>query len=247
MSCPYSQESAGLTSDSSEPECQSSGNASQTPSAEPSSPATGPESPAPRMSPRFYDPSRTLMPDGSSMANWNEHRTANALTQSSGGGTKAPLILSAVDFHAKTYQSQENERGLPVNDQDCSSRPHESQTLFSATQDGSSLRTYPDSFPAMEELTSGSYSRRWPTSGFTTSLGELWTADTSECPSGGGEYSSLPDVLEATVPERFYLSPKAAAGILRRAAKRGRELPPHLAKALRTLASAHPDDAKRTT
>jgi hypothetical protein len=87
----------------------------------------------------------------------------------------------------------------------------------------------------MEELTSGSYSRRWPTSGFTTSPTEFWTADTSECPSGGGEYSSLPDVLEATVPERFYLSPKAAAGILRRAEKRGRELPEALESALREL------------
>ena len=291
MSSPYSQEPEDSTSDSSEPECQSSGNASSTPSAEPSSPIIGLESPAQKTSPgstgsgyewqgfddynyivtgnlnhtlrreapnlifQFFDPSRTLMPDGSIMENWKEQTTANALTQSSGGGTKAPAIVEGVmpteasrsissaeasRSPAKTYQSQENERGLPVNARDCSSRPHESQTLFSGTEDGSSLRTYPDSFPAMEALTSGSYSRRWPSSGFTTSPGELWTADTSECPNGGGEYSSLPDVLEATVPDRFYLSQKAAAGILRRAAKRGRELPKQLESALTALATASP-------
>ena len=46
-------------------------------------------------------------------------------------------------------------------------------------------------------------------------------------------FSSLPDVLEATVPSRFFLSPKAAAGILRRARKRGRDLPEPLERALR--------------
>lgn len=48
--------------------------------------------------------------------------------------------------------------------------------------------------------------------------------------------SSLPDVLE-TGPHlsKYFLSPRAATGILRRAAKRGRELPPHLAEALSRL------------
>lgn len=84
-------------------------------------------------------------------------------------------------------------------------------------------------------------------SGFTTSRGECWTAVTSECPSDAAASSSLADVLEADVPPRFYLSPKAAAGILRRARKRGRELPPALAEALRALGSQPPDDGKRTT
>jgi len=51
--------------------------------------------------------------------------------------------------------------------------------------------------------------------------------------------TSLSDVLE-TQPDlsRYYLSPKAATGILRRAAKRGRELPPQLAEALSRLSRA---------
>jgi hypothetical protein len=38
----------------------------------------------------------------------------------------------------------------------------------------------------------------------------------------------LPDVLEADVHPRFYLSPRAAAGILRRAEKRGKEAHKHI-------------------
>lgn len=106
----------------------------------------------------------------------------------------------------------------------------------------------PDAF----SMSTTAPSSRWSaassaTSGFTTSPGECWIAATSECPSDGDASSSLPDVLEADVHPRFSLSPKAAAGILRRAAKRGRELPQALAEALRALASQHPDDDKRTT
>ena len=54
-------------------------------------------------------------------------------------------------------------------------------------------------------------------------------------------------VLVAEPPARFSLSPRAAKGILRRAEKRGRELPRHLHEALAALASACPDDDRRTT
>lgn len=185
----------------------------------------------------FFDPSRTLMPDGSIMENWKKQEVANALTKSSGGGTKAPAILtsSAEDSPAKTSPSPANEQGSTANAPVSSSKQPESLTLFSDPEDGCSLRMFPDFFPQTVEGISESFSRRWPTSGFTTSPGECWTADTSECPSDGGEFSSLPDVLEATVPERFFLSPKAAAGIMRRAGKRGKELPEHLDRALRAL------------
>ena len=137
--------------------------------------------------------------------------------------------------HAKTSRSPENAPASTVNDQDCSSRQPESLTLFSDPEGGSSLRMFPDFFPQTVDEISPSFSRRWPTSGFMTSPGECWTADTSECPSGGGVFSSLPDVLEATVPSRFFLSPKAAAGILRRAEKRGKPVPAPLERALREL------------
>jgi hypothetical protein len=48
---------------------------------------------------------------------------------------------------------------------------------------------------------------------------------------------SLSQVLETTsIPQRFFLSPKACAGILRRAEKRGKKLPPALHQALHSVA-----------
>lgn len=52
-----------------------------------------------------------------------------------------------------------------------------------------------------------------------------------------GTVCSLSDILETgAVPQRYFLSAKACAGILRRAEKRGRALPAQLAAALRQVA-----------
>jgi len=53
---------------------------------------------------------------------------------------------------------------------------------------------------------------------------------------------SLSDILEpiGDVPQRYYLTPRACAGVLRRAEKRGRALHPLLAAALRAVASREP-------
>jgi hypothetical protein len=56
-----------------------------------------------------------------------------------------------------------------------------------------------------------------------------WPNDASVC--------SLSQVLEQTsIPQRFFLSSKACAGILRRAEKRGKELPTPLRIALTEVA-----------
>lgn len=66
--------------------------------------------------------------------------------------------------------------------------------------------------------------------------GAFSTASFSESPNVA-VVCSLSAVLESHVPQRFFLSPRAAAGILRRAAKRGRRLPPQLQEALAGLAA----------
>ena len=67
-------------------------------------------------------------------------------------------------------------------------------------------------------------------------LTESWTHSGSEWPSAVA-VCSLPQTLETgPLPQRFYLSQKACAGILRRAAKRGKELPPMLREALEMVA-----------
>ena len=57
------------------------------------------------------------------------------------------------------------------------------------------------------------------------------TLNTGECPSVARE-STLSQILQANVPEKYFLSAKACAGILRRAEKRGKELPTMLKEAL---------------
>jgi hypothetical protein len=67
---------------------------------------------------------------------------------------------------------------------------------------------------------------------------ESWTLSTLEFPSGAVA-SSLSDILETgALPERYYLSPRACLGIVRRAARRGRALPEHLRRALDEAARA---------
>ena len=62
-------------------------------------------------------------------------------------------------------------------------------------------------------------------------LTKLSTRNIGECPSVAVE-STLSQILEANVPGKYSLSAKACAGILRRAERRGKELPPMLKAAL---------------
>ena len=57
------------------------------------------------------------------------------------------------------------------------------------------------------------------------------TLNTGECPSVARE-STLSQILVPNAPEKYYLSHTACEGILRRAAKRGKELPKMLKEAL---------------
>lgn len=55
----------------------------------------------------------------------------------------------------------------------------------------------------------------------------------------GAAVCSLSSILETgDLPQRFFLSPKACEGIIRRAAKRGKELPEQLARALQAAAAS---------
>lgn len=75
--------------------------------------------------------------------------------------------------------------------------------------------------------------RDWWNCQTVTLHGESSTLNIGECPSDERE-SSLSQILEKTedVPQKHYLSPKACAGILRRAKERGRVLPDVLKRQL---------------
>ncbi len=67
--------------------------------------------------------------------------------------------------------------------------------------------------------------------GFSTLNMQAWRNDASVC--------SLSQILETgPIPSRYYLSVKACLGIIRRAAKRGKELPALLARALKAVVTS---------
>ena len=105
------------------------------------------------------------------------------------------------------------------------------QSLNVSDLDGLSGKTSPVSCHLTEEKILVPSSERWGSWGMSGHT-ESWTLSGSEWPSDA-DVCSLSHILErGTLPQRFYLSPKACAGILRRAEKRGKELPPMLKQAL---------------
>ena len=96
-------------------------------------------------------------------------------------------------------------------------------------------RTSPASYPVKEDEILPPYFEGWMNSGMGGRT-ECLTLSTSEWPSDA-VVCSLSDILETgNVPQRFFLSATACQGILRRADKRGKELPEALRLALQQVA-----------
>ena len=70
-------------------------------------------------------------------------------------------------------------------------------------------------------------------------LGAQWMPSIGEFPNVESA-SHLSSILQANVPERYYLSQKACEGILRRASRRGKQLPETLKRALLEQIKAPP-------
>jgi len=93
-------------------------------------------------------------------------------------------------------------------------------------------------------------SERWANSGMGGPT-EYWTLSISEhaafpepFPSGDA-VCSLSDILETgDLPQRYYLSPRACEGILRRAGNRGKVLPTMLLEALSAVVGESSDAGK---
>jgi hypothetical protein len=92
-----------------------------------------------------------------------------------------------------------------------------------------------DYFQATKEEISELSSMRWSNSGMAF-RGEYLMLNTLESPNAAVE-SSLSEVLETQGEHlhKYSISPKAAAGILRRASKRGKFLPEQLQKSLENV------------
>ena len=140
------------------------------------------------------------------------------------------LESSQGDFLVKTYQLLVEEQDWQENGVDFSGKSADSLTK----QDRKRLssKTCLAFFPPITEETWPSSLKRWSVAGIAWDGGCLML-NTSESPNVVVE-SSLSDVLETQGEhlKKFSLSPKAAQGILRRATKRGKQLPEYLHKAL---------------
>lgn len=115
--------------------------------------------------------------------------------------------------------------------------------LAACAPDGWSGRTSPASCHRTEDGTLVPSSGAWSNSGMGSPT-ECWTLSTSEWTGLDGlslndaGVCSLSDILETgAVPQRYFLSARACAGILRRAEKRGRDLPVALSRALAQVAA----------
>ena len=101
-------------------------------------------------------------------------------------------------------------------------------------------KTSPARSTATEDTTSEQSSQRWMTSGLWRNGGTCWMHNISESPSGVEECSSSLSLILLSPDEpgldKYCLSPKAAEGIMRRADRRGRSLPPLLRTALERVA-----------
>jgi len=145
--------------------------------------------------------------------------------------TSKQLTLFAEGSPAKTYQLPGAAKAWL--ESEAGSGSSSAAFLESLRRDGLSSRTSPAYYPPMEAGTLPSSFEGWSNSGIA-SPGGCWTLSTLEWPSDA-VVCSLSDILETDVPPKYFLSARAAAGILRRAEKRGRKLPVLLREALQAI------------
>ncbi len=149
--------------------------------------------------------------------------------------TSLKLMFGRRDSPAKISRLREWGRDLGFAGASLDSFTSLCASLERATQERLSSKTCTGFSLATEDETSQSYSRRWTNSGMV-SRGVCLTAKTSESPSNAEESTLLPCIEIGRVPEKYFLSPNAAAGILRRVDRMKRNLPPSFRQSLEILA-----------
>ena len=138
------------------------------------------------------------------------------------------LTLLPEDFHARMSALPADGRALLESGQDYGSSLRE--LLANLSLDESLSKTSPVFFPRIGDGILKPSSARWLNSGMAFPGGFL-TLNSSEFPSDAVA-SSLSEVLETDAPQKYFLSAKGCAGILRRAAEKGRNIPDPLRTAL---------------
>src|SRR5690554_826853 len=137
--------------------------------------------------------------------------------------------------HAKTYHLLEWANGQDLEAVNLDSFMSLLDWLEKASPEFLLSKTLQASLAPTKEKILQCCSQRWPSSGMLLD-GVLLTAKTSESPNLAKE-STLSDVIEmGEAHPKYFLSPNAARGIIRRADRMGRNLRPHFRKSLEILA-----------
>ena len=118
------------------------------------------------------------------------------------------------------------------------------ELLTSLSRHGLSLKMSPVFYPAKEESTLPLSFSGWQNGGMAFPGGCL-TLNITEWPNDAA-VCLLSEVLETDVAPKYFLSPKACAGILRRAEKRGKALPPMLERSLKAIAAKEKTTPSKT-
>ena len=122
--------------------------------------------------------------------------------------------------------------------------PPKARTSASSSKRSSELSTVPfmslDLTPGHGNLLGESY---WEL--ISPWLGGAWMLNTGVSPNDA-RGSSLSQILQDAPPIKYYLSPKACLGILRRASERGKALPPKLERALKIQSGLMRPDGQPT-
>lgn len=139
------------------------------------------------------------------------------------------------DSRAKTSQLREWGRELGLKGKNLDSFMTLLDFLKEVAPEFSSSRMFQACSLPTEAETSKSLFERWPTSGMAWD-GVCLTAATSESPNLAKESMLLAAIETGKVQQRYFLSPNAAKGMLRRANRMGRPLFPPLRRALEILA-----------
>jgi len=142
------------------------------------------------------------------------------------------LTLFAAGSPAKTSPWLEGVRALLEKDRDFGSSSIE--FLKNLGRLGFLSKTSAACYPATEDEILPSSFAGWKNSVITLPDG-YWTLNTSEWPRDAA-VCSLSEVLETTVASKFFLSPKACRGLLRRADARGKSVRPYLRAVLEQVA-----------
>ena len=107
--------------------------------------------------------------------------------------------------------------------------PTKAQTSTKYSNSCATSKTRPSKFLYL--TTASGHPPVWSKPNTSRSGGECWMLNTSELPNDA-KGSTLSAILQESVPDRFYLSPKACHSILVRVKNRNKTLPDTLQQAL---------------